>query len=330
MKKTKKYFFILTAAILFGLLIAPSITSAVTISPPIIELDAARGDVINQTLKVRNESSTSMTYYLSAERFIAGGEEGAPEFVGEDIGLATWIKFPFNSINIGPGETVEVPFQIVIPSYASPGGNYAAVFLSTVPPEAEQGASQVSIASRIGTLILVRIAGEVNEDAKIADFSTGADSYLSLPVDFNIRVENDGNVHVKPMGSITIKNMLGSVAGNVQVNEKGGNVLPEQIRKFESSWIKNPNATDANTFWGKYMQEKENYAFGRYTAELVLNYGTAGKLMTASTSFWVIPWHIIIVNLLILIILVVIIYFLVKKYNAWLIKKYAPKGSKKK
>ena len=323
--KTKKLYVLLTA-LLLGALLVPVASNAVTVSPPIIELEAAKGDVINQAIKVRNESNATATYYLSAERFVAGGEAGSPQFVaGEDVDLVSWIKFPFSNISIPAGQTAEVPFTIAVPNYAGPGGHYAAIFLSTVPPEAKVAGSQVSIASRIGTLVLIKIAGEVKEQAEITEFSTNAKTYDALPVNFITRVKDSGNVHLKPAGTILIKNMWGSVAAKVAVNETGGNVLPDQIRKFESQWVKDPNAVGAQTFWGKYRQQKENYAFGKYTADLTLSYGTAGKVLIASTSFTVIPWNVIAVNLLCLIIVVVILYFLIKQYNAWLIKKYARK-----
>lgn len=324
--KTK--IFALVIALLVGGLLLPLASSAVTVSPPIIELEAAKGDVLNQSIKVRNEGTDSITYYLSAEKFVAGGEAGAPVFTGEDIDLATWIKFPYENITIPGGQTIEVPFSIVVPNYAGPGGHYAAIFLSTTPPEASATGSQVGIASRIGTLVLVKIAGEVKENAQIAEFSTSLKTFSSLPADFSIRVKNDGNVHIKPMGSIIIKNMWGSVAGKVAVNEVGGNVLPDQIRKFDASWVKNANAINATSFWGKYRQQKENYAFGKYSADLGLSYGTAGNTLSATTSFWVIPWNVIIVNLALVIIIVVIIYFAIKKYNAWLLKKYNKKVKK--
>lgn len=324
--KTKKLYVLLTALFLVALLV-PVASNAVTVSPPIIELESAKGNVItDQAIKVRNETNATTTYYLSAERFVAGGEAGSPQFVGgEDVDLASWIAFPFSSISVPAGQTVEVPFTITVPNYAGPGGHYAAIFLSTVPPEAKAGGSQVSIASRIGTLILVKIAGEVKEQAEIAEFSTSAKTYDALPVDFITRIKDSGNVHIKPAGTILIKNMWGSVAAKVAVNEAGGNVLPDQIRKFESQWVKAPNAVGAQTFWGKYRQQKENYAFGKYTADLNLSYGTAGKVLTASTSFMVIPWNVIAVNLLCLIIVVIILFFLIKQYNAWLLKKYAKK-----
>jgi len=326
--KTKIFGFMI--AILLGVLLLPLAGNAVTVSPPIIELDAARGDVISQVLKVRNESDSATTYYITAERFVAGGEEGRPQFVGEDIGLSTWMDFPVKNVTVPGGETVEIPFTIAIPNYAGPGGHYAAIFLSTLPPDTSAGGSQVAIAQKIGTLVLVRIAGDVKESANIAEFRTTADTYDSLPVDFNLRIENTGNVHVKPMGTILLKNMFGSVAGQVAVNNAGGNVLPEQIRKFNPEWVKNPNAVGATSFWGKYRQQKENYAFGKYIADLTLAYGTAGKVLTARTSFWVVPWNIIIVNLIILVILVVILYYAIKKYNAWLLAKYGKKSPRSK
>lgn len=326
--KTK--IFALLVVFLVGVLAVPLAGQAITVSPPLIEIEADKGDTINQTLKVRNETDAPVTYYLTSERFTAGGEEGAPVFVGEDIGLSTWMDFPVEAITIPGSETIEVPFTINIPDFAGPGGHYAAIFLSTIPPDKREGTSQVQIASKIGSLVLVRIAGEITEGAEIKEFKTMADTYDSLPVDFVTRVENTGNVHVKPIGTVLVKNMFGSIAGQVAVNDAGGNVLPKQIRKFETSWVKNPNVTQANTFWGKYRQQKENYAFGKYTAEMTLAYGTAGKLLTAETSFWVIPWNVIIVNLVILIIVVIILYFGIKRYNKWLIKKYSKASKAKK
>lgn len=321
--------FILGAALfmIIAVVLLPNNAGAVTISPPRIDLDVNRGDVVDQTIKVRNELDVAQTYYLSAERFIAAGEGGEPEFVGQDIGLATWIQFPMESVNVPAGETVEVPFKIVVPEYARGGGQYAAVFFSTLPPETE--GSGVGVASKIGTLLLVTVAGDTDESAKISTFGTTASSYDALPVDFEILVENAGNVHIQPMGTIQVKNMFGAEAGQVMVNDTGSAVLPDQTRKYEAQWVKNPNTAGANTFWGKYQNQKENYALGKYTANLTLAYGTAGKIITAQTNFWVIPWHVIIVNLIFAIIVVIILYFLIKQYNAWLIKKYG-KGSSKK
>ncbi|MCX6743276.1 MAG: hypothetical protein NT116_03485 [Candidatus Parcubacteria bacterium] len=319
--KTKKILGLMAIFMLMAILM-PFAGYAITVSPPIIEIDAKKGDIINQVLKVKNEGTENAVYYLSSQKFIAANESGAPEFVegaAEEVDLASWIKFGVTSITIPAGQTVELPFSIVVPQFAGPGGHYAAIFLSTVPPEAQAGASQVAVASRVGALVLVKIAGEIKESAELAEFNTTAESYASLPADFNIRVKNSGNVHLKPSGSILIKNMFGSVAGKITVNETGGNILPDQIRKFDASWVKNASAIGATTFWGKYRQEKENYAFGKYTADLMLSYGTAGKTLNASAGFWVIPWHVITVNLIVIILVVIILYFLVKKYNAWLI-----------
>jgi hypothetical protein len=329
--KTKKILGLMAVFMLMAILM-PFAGYAITVSPPIIEIDAKKGDVINQVLKVKNEGTENAVYYLSSQKFIAANESGAPQFVegkADEVDLASWIKFGVTSITIPAGQTVELPFTIVVPQFAGPGGHYAAIFLGTVPPDAKADASQVAVASRVGALVLVKIAGEIKESAELAEFATTAGTYASLPADFNIRIKNSGNVHLKPSGSILIKNMFGSVAGKVAVNETGGNILPDQIRKFDASWVKNANATGATTFWGKYRQEKENYAFGKYTADLMLAYGTAGKTLNATASFWVFPWHVIIVNLIVIILAVIIIYFLVKKYNAYILAKAGKRAEKK-
>lgn len=327
--KTKK-FYVFLATVLAVCLLLPVAGSTMTISPQIIELNAVKGDVISQSLKIHNESAAAEIYFLSTEKFVAAGEAGTPEFVsgGEDVDLVSWIKFSTESITVPAGATVEVPFTITVPSYASPGGHYAAIFLSTAPVKATPVGSSISITSRMGCLILIKIAGEVKESAELAEFSTSAKSFSSLPVDFAIRVSDTGNVHLKPVGTILIKNIFGLIVGKISVNDNKGNVLPGQIRKYDVQWVKNPNATDAKTFWGKYRDQSENYAFGRYTADLALTYGSAGWTLSGVTSFWVIPWNIILVNLLIVIMVVIILCFAVKKYNAWLLKKYGKKRKK--
>jgi hypothetical protein len=316
---------ILYAAIMVlvaGTLLLPLASNAITLSPPMLEYKAKAGDIINDVITIRNENKTAEQYTITTEAFEAAGKGGEPKFLGtNDAGLASWIAFGTDKITVNSGEAVQVPIKITIPT-DTVGGHYAAIFFNLVPPQMTGNTSGVGIGSRVGTLVFVQIEGQVTESAKIANFSTKSDNYSSLPVDFNVEVNNDGNVYIRPAGKIYVKNMFGSLAGEMTINEDKAAVLQKQTRQFTAQWVKNPNETKANTFWGKYRQEKENYAFGKYTAELAMQYGESNKIVRAKTMFWVIPWHIILVNLICIVIVVILIYVLVKQYNAWLIRKF--------
>lgn len=318
-----KKILMLAVVALFAIALAPLASNALTVSPPIVELDLNKGDVVSQNVKIMNDASTDVTYYLAIQRFIAAPSgDGAPEFIEENasIGLASWMELPFDRITIKAKDTAEVPVVIRVPQNASPGGHYAALFIGTEPPTAE--GSQVGLTQRVGSLFLVRIAGQVKESATITQFKTDAKSYSSLPVKFTTIIDNIGNVHIKPVGNIIIRNLFGRKAAVVPFNDKGGNILPDSDRVFESVWTKTyENVPKATTFWAKYQEQKDNFAFGKYTAELNVSYGT-DKGLKQVTSFWVFPVYVIVVQLIFWIIIILILIFAFRKYNDWLITRY--------
>lgn len=311
----KKIFYVITVlamAIALG-----GTAKATVISPPLIELEANRGDQLANTIKVKNDGTTAQTYYLSTQAFKAEGETGQPTFIDDTTDIVSWIKFAFDSITLQPGQTANIPFTINVPDTAASGGHYAAVFASTQPPTVT--GSGVGVAARLGTLILVNVAGQTNESARIAEFSTDKDSYSMLPVDFTTRVENNGNVHIKPVGEIVVRNFWGGEATRLKLNEEGGNVLPNSIRRFDTIWGKDVKATG---FFDRYKEEKNEHLFGKYTAELTMVYGE-GKVAKSSVQFWVVPTERIIVDLILILLIILVLVFLIKRYNAWLITKYS-------
>lgn len=318
MKKLAYFLGAVALALVLGLQ-----ANATIISPPVIELDANRGDQLANTIKIKNDGETAQTYYLSVEAFKAAGEDGSPTFVADESGATQWIDFAFGNITLQPGQATTIPFTVQVPQSARSGGHYIAVFAGTQAPGSE--GSGVGIAARIGTLVLVRVEGETVESARIAEFSSDSDSYGMLPVNFNVRVENNGNVHVKPLGEIVVRGMFGNEATRVKVNEEGGNVLPNSVRKFTTVW---GDESQPAGFFARYAQQKEDKLFGKYTAELTLVYGS-GKIAKDSIQFWVLPTERIIVDLVILIVLVFAIIWIVKQYNLWLISQYE-KGKRKK
>src|SRR5438046_10551227 len=84
-----------------------------------------------------------------------------------------------------------------------------------------------------------------------------------------MRLRNDGTVHLKPSGSITVRNIFGEEVARVALPE--WNVLPGAVRKFE--------ATAGDGYW-----------LGRYTAEIDATYGQDRHIIQGSVKFWVVPW----------------------------------------
>lgn len=318
----KKFFYVIGIIAMTAVL--GGTAKAMVISPPLIELEANRGDQLANTVKLKNDGEITETYYLSTQAFRAAGEDGKPQFIADNFDIVSWISFQFDSVTLQPGQTTSIPFTLNVPKDAPPGGHYAAVFATTTPPSV--GGSAVQIQARIGTLILVTVAGVRIESARIIEFSTEKDSYNVLPVNFTVRMQNNGNVHLKPTGEIIIRNFLDVETSRMKINEDEGNILPESMRKFTAIWGKSSSKTG---FWENYRNECIERAFGKYTARLAMDYGN-GRVLNGDVSFWVIPVERIIVNMFILLIFVTFLVLAIRKYNIWLFKSGRIRTSGKK
>lgn len=315
-------------AILGGLFLAGQ-ALALTISPPRLELTANPGQQTSATIKLINETDKEAVFYSSAANFTAAeGQEGVPKFYeleeGED-GLAKWFDIEKGPIAIGASETREISFIINVPANADPGGHYAALFFGNEPPGSS--GSNVSVAGKIGVLVLLRVSGEIKEGGNLAEFrlKDAKASYDHLPVGFSALFENSGNIHLKPQGEITITNLLGMVSEKIPVNKEeiagGRNVLPGTSRHLEAFWTRGPIEIKDSGLADKLKNEMSNFAFGRYKASLSLGYGSQGKKAESSLIFWVFPWHLILALAILAAILIFAVIAMIKGYNNWIIKK---------
>lgn len=131
--------------------------------------------------------------------------------------------------------------------------------------------------------------------------------------------QNSGTVHLKPQGVIRVTNMFGGTSAVIPVNAAGGNVLPDSNRVYSAKWQKAELPENAS----ELVKEWKNFGFGPYTATLILNYGETNQVVSAETSFWVMPWMLVVL----FIILLVVIALLVMQYNKWIVAR-AVKGKK--
>ncbi len=316
---------VLTTLFFTGWFLIRSAT-AITLIPPSFEFGAKPGETIPTKVKVFNETTQAVTLYSSTANFKAKDETGVPDFltVVEDDTLATWISLAPGPFVLQPGERLEVPVEIVVPKNAGAGGHFAGIFFSPQAPQPTGQTSEVVIGSKIAALVLLRVEGEIREAGAIAEFATtsGETTFNRLPIDFLLRFQNSGNVHVRPTGNITIRNLLGGTSTVLPINSTQGAVLPASTRKFEATWEKMTGSPARGSFFKEFAYEWSNFAFGPYTANVALTYGQANdKSATATVRFWVLPWRILILSILVIILIIWLIVRLVKHYNRWIIRK---------
>lgn len=325
--------FAISTSLLIVFVIQTRVVQATTISPVQVELIGDPGTTLKSSIKVTNETQNSETLYTITLNFEPKGDEsGEPNFIPTKDGLAAWVKTE-NSITLGPKEQRVVPFTIQIPANAEPGGYFGAIFTSTTAPR-ENGSGGVVLSERVGSLVLLRVNGPLVDSGGILEFDTKNKDfwYIALPVRLYYRFQNSGLDRVRPLGDILIKNWFGRTTQTLNANPEGGNVLPKSIRRFETVWQNHTDGSGAiaalpeHGFWSKVVYEARNFAFGKYTIQLNLAYGSNPlQSATASTSVFILPWHLTLVCVLSFLIVALFLKLFIRRYNRWIIHKASNK-----
>ncbi len=330
--KHKLKIFLLGPAMLLGLFLLPSNASALTISPAFIDQSLNPGDAVIQTMILFNETATPLTLYPQTANFTAGDEEtGSPKFydANEDpygTALAKWITLETGDtpIELQPQQRISLVYTINVPMDVQPGGHFGALILGTQPPGVKD--TGIGIEHQIGQLIFVRVSGDIKEQASLAEFGFKNPKvwYNTRPVEFFVRFENSGNTHLRPTGNLFVKNWWGKQVASVVINGDFKSVLPHSIRRFEFAWGGTGGAIkkeDLGLIEG-LVQEWQNFAIGKYKANLVLTYGAESKVISDEREFTVWPWRLMCAGGVVLLLVLLFFALLMKLNNLAVIRRY--------
>lgn len=283
----------LVKSVVVCFLLLPAYVSALTISPTKIEVAVDPGQTAIGEIEVFNEQQEVKTFYTTYENFEPRGETGAPYFVGGGAGLASWIE-SIKSFDIQPGEKIVVPYSITVPADSTAGGYFAGIFFGTQPPSLN-GESEVSIGGKVGTLVLLRVNGDITEEGGLLDFKAGEKFlHTTLPVTFSYRFNNNGGDRVVPKGQIVVKNSFFQNTTTLAVNSSEGSVLPGSIRKFETVWEEGAIAADA-PFFSIVKYQLTHFHFGVYQAVLDVSWGESNQQGNSKVWMVIVPWQLLLI-----------------------------------
>lgn len=249
------------------------------VGPGRAEIVVSPGETVVQEITVTNRISENRTFKLDVDD-ITGSADGSSAVALTDgargpYSIRDYISFPENTFTLGLGERARIPVKITIPADAEPGGLYGSVLISTERSTLEGGeASRSPVIARIGSLFFVTIRGDVERSGSVKGISTvdGKWWYEEGPVNLSILYENTGSVHVNPYGELTITNMFGEQVGFVELEPWF--VLPKSLRSRDVLWDR-------------------EFLLGRYTVTAKINRGYDDVIDEVTTTFWVLPWKIV-------------------------------------
>ncbi len=262
---------LLTLFVLLFPLVARGQSAGLQISPLIVEKRADPGAVLREELVITNLGENEVVAFPEAREIVGTNTRGQPIFgkQKESFGLPAWIYFEEKEIYLKSGERRSLQAEIRIPENASPGGHFAGIIFKKEADEVVETGAGVGYG--VGTIVSIRVSGEVAEEAEIESFTTEKGVYEKPEIKFIALVKNRGSVLIRPIGFIDIEGPGGQKV-SLEVNPEAGGVFPGGERLFEVVWK------------GKKM------AWGKYRAIISMVYGEDGrKTISDATEFWILP-----------------------------------------
>ena len=336
------------------------------ISPTIQEYKAKKGEVIEGTFRVTHDFqdlTREVTLYPFSQDFTSDGISGSPKWVSYkdplepkiENSMEDWFSFEKESFTLQRnGKFFDLKYKITVPDNLSGGTYYAGVIFTENPTETKAGSNTVGINAKLAGLVFVEVEGtktkELNVDEiKVSDINGIApwfNLYEYLPVNIDLKIQNNGNVNIAPSGDIFISN-AGTIAKipTLQFNEDGSRILAKSTRVMRASWVdgfftisKNTLEPDATLFDKIFNQYTLNLNFGKpfrlgaYDINVKVNYTDVNnefRSKDAKITIFILPW-----KMILLVILLIVIYIVIKKLRLRItqnvLNKRKEKQSKKK
>lgn len=186
--------------------------------------------------------------------------------------LTDFLSLTEEEIIVAAGQTKTFYFDINIPAGTAPGGAYG--YLQVIAHPNLQTTGEAGVSAALGSTVFVRIKGPIKEKGQLISFGiVGREFKLGTPFWWHFSFENSGNIYLNPYGKVLLTNRL--IGTKTLVDIPPGSVLPGQTKLFE---VKTDNLGLP----------------GLYSAVLLLNRGYNNEVDMMETSFWFLPWPILI------------------------------------
>ncbi len=187
-------------------------------------LDVKAGDVVKDAIRVRNFGKTELPLTIYASDAITTST-GAIDLLpaGEtprDVGA--WIELERSELRIAPGEHVDVPFTMTVPSNAESGDHTGGIVTSYIAPGQDDDGQPVKLDRRLGSRVQVRVDGELRPGLSITDFQTSYDGTANPAgkgdMTVTYTVTNTGNVRMSALQTFKVAGPFGLSGKTADLN----------------------------------------------------------------------------------------------------------------
>lgn len=264
----------------FTLLLNPVAGLAATVAPNVLELSSEVGEMLESSVTIFNTGVSEQTYFLDLLSFEPSGEDGTPLFTPEkdkESVFLSWFQFPVREVPVPALSKVDVPFSIVVPDDVTAGSYYGAITVATTPTDVVASNGAI-VEAKTAVLVFLTVEGETVEKLELLDFTVDQ-SGSTLPFGtFHYRLQNQGNVHLTPTGTVKLVGLFGQELATIDANETEGRVLPASTRTYEVTFGR------GDMHWlDRAGYQLRHLLIGPVRAELTISYGESGSIKATQT-----------------------------------------------
>ena len=311
----KKLIYLFTTSFFLLILLFSSQISAKSLSigtaPTYEKFQLEPGQIYEDNFTVWNLETSTTIYYVKVSSFRQiQNQPGSAIFLTEEEDMnnpysaSSWVSVEKDTLELIPNRNVTVNYTITVPDKLAPGEYSAEIYFMSEDAEKQQETATYSILSS-GIPILITIGDDYAESAEILDFYSTKKVYEKPNFTTLItRIQNLGDTHITPKGDIVLTNLFNQEVGRIPFNDMDQSILRDNTGTYESNW-------DLD----KYINDGK-IAIGPIKAETLILYrrnNPGFSVLDATTTFWIIPWKLIILILTVIIVIYAIFLFKNKK-----------------
>jgi len=241
--KLLRVFPVLLAVLLSALFPLASVEASpgFTVEGALLVTEVSPGDTLTHkitlSITAADPSQDIVARVAEAEQNLDGTYKSYAIPSGQNnFSACSYITLDRNTAHLEPGSRQELIATVRVPSDAGDGGRYAVINIQTRPV----GQGGVGISSAVNVPVYLTIKNtRLQYSGEIEAVSTG-EITNGKPVDILVTFHNQGNVHFKVKGEVTVSEAGGKKLGAVAI-ASGTSIIPSMDRQLQASFIPDHN-----------------------------------------------------------------------------------------
>lgn len=208
-----------------------------------------------------------------------------------------WVTVEKDTLVLEPNKNTKLGYTISVPNDATNGEFNVEIFLIS-ENDLQQAGTAAFANLAAGTPFLIQIGDEFIENAELLRFSADQKTYEKINVNLLTRIKNLGDTHITPTGEIVIENIFRQEVARIPFNKNNQSLLRDTTGNYQDSWVQS-----------SYLSPNNTIALGPLKAKLFVTYRSfqpGFAVLNAETTFWIIPWKIIIAIIAALLLVIIV------------------------